>query len=111
MEHYKLSEELKERIRSLERMSPDDWREVLGVLTDKSREQAEIHASYQVAVQVRITYDLVNALQRMDRTSAALSSKLVWLTWVLVFFTAALLIEPVLHLIHWLDINLPALTL
>jgi hypothetical protein len=102
MEHHKLSEELKERIRSLERMSPDDWREALSVLTDKSREQAEIHASYHVALQVRVIYDLVNALHATDRTSAALSKKLVVLTWVLVFFTAALLVEPAVHLLHWL---------
>jgi hypothetical protein len=40
-EHYRLSDRLKERIRSLEYMSPDDWRKALSVLTDKSREQAE----------------------------------------------------------------------
>ena len=102
MDHYKLSEELKERIRSLEPMSPEDWRDVLSVLTDKTREQAEIQASHHVAVQVRITYDLVNALHAMDKTSAALSKKLVLLTWVLVVFTATLLIEPLVHFIHWL---------
>jgi len=102
MEHYKLSEEVKQRIRSLEQMSPEDWREVLSVLTDKTREQAEIQPSHHVAVQVRITYDLVNALHAMDRTSTALSKKLVLLTWVLVLFTAALLIEPVVRFIHWL---------
>ena len=102
MEHQKLSEELKGRIRSLDPMSPEDWREVLNVLTDKSREQAEIQASHHVAIQVRITYDLVSALHAMDRTSAALSKKLVLLTWVLVAFTAALLIEPLVHFVHWL---------
>lgn len=104
MDHYKLSEEIKERIRSLEPMSPADWREVLSVLTDKTREQAEIQASHHVAIQVRITYDLVNALHAMDRTSATLSKKLVWLTWVLVIFTAALLVEPLVHLVHWLGV-------
>ena len=100
-EHNRLSDALKERIRSLEHMSPDDWHEVLSVLTDKSREQAEIQPSHHVALQVRITYDLVNALHRMDRTSASLSKKLVVLTVVLVIFTAALLVEPAVHLWHW----------
>jgi len=102
VDHHKLSEEIKEKIRSLEPMSPSDQREVLSVLTDKSREKAEIQASYQVAVQVRATYDLVNALHAMDRTSTALSKRLVLLTRVLVIFTAALLVEPLVHLVHWL---------
>jgi len=101
MEPSKLSEELKQRIRSLDHMSPQDWRQVLGVLTDKSREQAELQPSHLSALNVRITYDLVNALQRMDQTSAALARKLLVLTWVLVAFTAVLLIEPVMHLIQW----------
>jgi hypothetical protein len=102
MDPSKLSEELKERIRNLDHMSPDDWRQVLGVLTDKSREQTELQPSHLSALNVRITYDLVNALQRMDRTSAALARKLLVLTWVLVAFTAVLLIEPVIHLIQWI---------
>ncbi|MCI0371110.1 MAG: hypothetical protein L0214_06935 [candidate division NC10 bacterium] len=102
MDRYKLSDELKGRIGSLAPMSPDDWREALEVLTDRSREQAEIQASHHVALQVRVTYDLVNALHAMDRTSAALSRKLVLLTWVLVLFTAVLLVEPAVHLYHWL---------
>jgi hypothetical protein len=101
-QHHRLSDALKERIRSLDHMSPDDWREALSVLTDKTREQAEIQPSHHVALQVRVTYDLVNALHRMDRTSAQLSKKLVVLTWALVIFTAALLIEPAVHLLHWL---------
>ena len=97
MEHSKLSEELKELISSLKPMSPEDWHKVLSVLTDKTREQAEIQASHHVAVQVRITYDLVIALRNMDKTSATLSRKLVLLTLVLVAFTAVLLIEPYIH--------------
>jgi hypothetical protein len=100
-EHERISESLKGRIRSLDPLSPDDWREALSVLTDKSREQAEIQPPHHVALQVRITYDLVNALHKMDRTSASLSKKLLVLTWILVIFTAVLLVEPVIHLLHW----------
>ena len=102
MEHTKISDELKARISTLEPMSPADWREVLAVLTDKSREQAEIQPSTLSALNVRVTYDLVNALQKMDQTSAALSRRLVVLTWILVIFTAVLLIEPAMHLVSWL---------
>lgn len=101
MEPSKISDDVKERIRRLDQMSPDDWQQVLSVLTDKSREQAEMQPSLLSALNIRITYDLVNALERMDQTSAALSRKLLVLTWVLVAFTAVLLIEPAIHLIHW----------
>ena len=86
-DHSGVSEEVEERIRSLHRMSPGDWQEVLAVLTD-------------AALNVRITYDLVNALHKMDATSEALARKLVALTWVLVVFTAVLLVEPAIHLIQ-----------
>jgi hypothetical protein len=83
-------------------MSPDDWQEVLAVLTDQSRTRVELQPSLLAALNVRITYDLVNALHKMDATSEALAKKLVALTWVLVVFTAVLLVEPAVHLIHWL---------
>jgi hypothetical protein len=84
-------------------MSPGDWQEVLTVLTDQSRSRAELQPSLLAALNVRITYDLVNALHKMDATSEALTRKLVALTWVLVVFTAVLLVEPAtIHLIHWL---------
>lgn len=102
MEPTKLSEDLKDRIRTLEHLSPDDWRRVLRVLLDKSREQDELQPSFLTALNVRITYDLVNALQRMDETSAGLTSKLVFLTRVLVICTVALLIEPATYLIRWI---------
>ena len=102
METSKFSEELKAKIRNLDPMSHTDLREALSVLTDKSREQAEIQPSHLSALNVRIMYDLVNALQKMDRSSVALSSKLLVLTWVLVVFTAVLLVEPAVHLVHWL---------
>jgi hypothetical protein len=100
MEASKLSEETLDRIRTLKPMSPDEWRQVLGVLTDKARESAELHQSYLSALNVRITYDMVNALQSMVRSSTALARKLLVLTWVLVIFTAALLIEPSLKVFH-----------
>jgi hypothetical protein len=101
-DHSHVSEELKERIRSLGRMSPGDWQEVLAVLTDQSRTRAELQPSLLAALNVRITYDLVNALHKMDTTSEALGRKLIVLTWVLVIFTAVLLIEPAIQLLHWL---------
>src|SRR5437660_293417 len=96
----RLSEALKERIRSLEPMSPEDWSQALSILTDKSREQSELQQSYLAALSVRISYDLVNAIHRMENTSTKLARKLVILTWVLVVFTAALLIEPAVHVLH-----------
>ena len=102
MDSTDFSEDLKAKIRSLEPMSPGDWREVLAVLTDKSRALKELQPSHWVALQVRITYDLTNALHRMDRSSTTLARKLVVLTRVLVVFTAALLIEPIIHLAHWI---------
>jgi hypothetical protein len=97
-----VSGSVQERIRSLNRMSPDDWREILAVLMDRSRARAELQPSFLAALNLRITYDLVNALHKMDTTSEALARKLVVLTWVLVLFTAVLLVEPTVHLIHWL---------
>jgi hypothetical protein len=98
----RLSEDLKERIRDLEHMRPEDWRQALSVLTDKSRERSEIQPSHLTALNVRITYDLVTAIHKMDQASTALARRLVILTWVLVVFTAALLVEPVVHFVHWL---------
>lgn len=102
MDPTELSEDLLAKIRGLKPMSPEDWSNVLAVLTDKSRTQRELQPSHWTALQVRVTYDLVSAINRMDRTSAALARKLVILTWVLVFFTAALLVEPIVHLLHWI---------
>jgi hypothetical protein len=102
MDSTDFSEDLKAKIRGLEHMSPGDWRQVLSVLTDKSRAQKELQPSHWIALQVRITYDLTNALHKMDHSSTTLARKLVVLTWVLVVFTAALLIEPIVHLVHWL---------
>ncbi|APO49719.1 hypothetical protein LUI11_35040 [Bradyrhizobium diazoefficiens] len=99
-DHSPVSEELKERIRSLHRMSPGDWQEVLAALTDQSRSRAELQPSLLAALNVRITYDLVNALHKMDATSGALARKLIVLTWVLVIFTAVLLSDPAEKLIH-----------
>ena len=97
-----IDEDLKKRLLNLEPLSPDDWRHVLGGLTDKADEQRATHPTLLSALNIRITYDLVNALHRMDRTSAALATKLLVLTWLLVVFTAALLVEPAIHLYHWL---------
>jgi len=96
-----ISEELKERIRSLQRMSPGDWQEVLAALTDQSRSPAELQSSFLAALNIRIAYDLVNALHKMDATSGALARKLIVLTWVLVIFTAVLLFDPAEKLVHW----------
>jgi hypothetical protein len=101
-DHFRVSEELTERIRSLHRMSPGDWQEVLAVLTDETRTRAELQPSLLAALNVRISYDLVNALHKMDVTSESLARKLVVLTWILVIFTAVLLVEPAIHLVHWL---------
>jgi hypothetical protein len=97
-----IDEGLKESIHSLAAMSPDDWRQVLQVLTSKEREQSELQPSTLSALNIRITYDLVQSLHKMDKTSAALTRKLVVLTWLLVVFTVVLLIEPVAaHFLHW----------
>jgi len=102
VDHSRISEELKERIRSLHRMSPGDWQDVLAVLMDQSHPQAELQPSLLAALNVRITYDLVNALHKMDASSEALARRLVWLTWVLVICTAVLIAEPVVKFVHWL---------
>ena len=96
-----IDESVKNRIHTLEPLSSDDWSHVLGVVMDKARQTTEMQPSTLSALSIRITHDLVNAIQKMDRTSAALSHKLVVLTWVLVLFTAALLIEPVVHFFAW----------
>jgi len=99
-------DELKTRISSLGHMSPDDWRQVLNELTDKARETKETQPSLLSALSVRITYDLVNALHRMDRTSAELARKLVVLTWILVVFTGILLVEPAVEFYQWIHGNI-----
>ena len=107
-----IDDELRKRVQNLDHLSPDDWRHVLGELTDKAHEQRATHPSLLSALNIRITYDLVNALHRMDRTSAALATKLLVLTWLLVVFTAALLLEPAVHFIHWLtSVLLPSIQL
>ena len=75
MKPSKLSEDLKRRIRALEEMSPQNWREALQVLTDQARAGAEIQPSNLVALQVRSSYDLATAVHAMDRTSTALARK------------------------------------
>jgi hypothetical protein len=102
-----IDDDLRKRVQTLDHLSPDDWRQILGTLTDKANEQRAMHPSLLSALNIRITYDLVNALHRMDRTSAALATKLLVLTWLLVVFTAALLLEPAVHFIHWLMSTLP----
>jgi len=101
-DHSFVSEELEERIRSLHRMSPSDWQAVLAMLTDRSRARAEFPPSLLAALTVRINYDLVNALHKMDASSEGLARKLIVLTRVLVILTAVLLIEPANDFIHWL---------
>src|SRR5262245_51276904 len=90
VDHSRISEALKERIRSLHRRSPGYWQDVLAVLMDQSHPQSELQPSLLAALNVRITYDLVNALHKMDASSEALARRLVWLTWVLVICTAVL---------------------
>ncbi|MFM0283965.1 hypothetical protein P0D75_38760 [Paraburkholderia sediminicola] len=95
-------DELEERLSSLGHISPDDLRLVMKVLTSGERKKSELQPSLLAALNFRISYDLVQSLRKMDKTSAALSKKLVWLTVLLLLFTVALLAEPfVAHFLHW----------
>ena len=98
MTHVRLSDSSKAALRDLTPLSQEDFREVQSVLTDAAREQSEIRASYHVAIQSKMTYDLTVALRKMDETSAALSSRLVFLTWILVGLTLVLAVEAIKHL-------------
>ncbi len=98
MTHARLSDSSKAALRDLSPLSQEDFREVQSVLTDPAREQSEIRASYHVAIQSKMTYDLTVALRKMDETSAALSSRLVFLTWILVGLTLVLAVEAIKHL-------------
>ena len=53
------------RLASLEHLSPEDWERYLSELLSKSEDDR------RTAYQLRISYDLVNALHRMDRTGTA----------------------------------------
>ena len=98
----RLSDDLKRRIRSSEPLSATEWQQALSVLTDPSRQRSELQPSHLAALTVKVTLDLAGAIQKMDRTSASLSRKLLFLNWALVVFTAVLLIEPAVHFFHWL---------
>jgi len=98
MTHARLSDSSKAALRDLSPLSQEGFREVQSVLTDPAREQSEIRASYHVAIQSKMTYDLTVALRKMDETSAALSRRLVFLTWILVGLTLVLAVEAIKHL-------------
>lgn len=100
-DQLRLSEELRQRIGNLDHPLPSaDWQKALAVLLDNFRTVAEIQPSYLTALNVRISYDLVTALRKMDQTNTALTRWLVRLTVVLVVLTAVLAIEVLLKWIH-----------
>ncbi len=100
MTHTKLSDSAKAALSHADPLSPENFREIQGVLTDPTREQAEIQPSHLAAIQAKLISDLTVALRAMDRTSAALSRKLVVLTWMLVVLTIVLAIDAIKNLAH-----------
>jgi hypothetical protein len=90
-------DELDKRISSLQHMEPRHWSLVLDELLASARDAP---SDRRTAYLIRINYDLVHALHRMDNASAALSKKLVYLTWALVVLTTMLLIDPVMRIIE-----------
>jgi hypothetical protein len=94
------NDESDRRIWNLDHLSPEDWRTFLRELLSSSEDDR------RTAFLVRINFDFVNALHQMDRTSTALSKRLVWLTWVLVIMTAILLIDPGVRLYEFISAHL-----
>ncbi len=101
MPHERLSAECLEALRHRDSLSPDRFEEIQSVLTAPARTQAEIQASYHVAIQSKLTYDLISTLRTMDQTNAALTRRLVWLTVILVVLTVILAADALPHFIEW----------
>lgn len=91
---------VKTRLENLEHLGPDDWRQLLAGLKIEHISQAELRAAIY---QIRITYDLVNAIHKLDAVSTKLSKRLIVLTWAIVILTALLTVEPAVHFIEWLS--------
>jgi hypothetical protein len=99
MSNVRLSESAKAALRSGDALPPDTFLDIQATLTDPTRTQAEIQPSYHVAIQTKMIHDLIAALRKMDETSAGLSRKLVWLTWILVILTVVLAAEAAINLL------------
>jgi hypothetical protein len=99
--HERLSAECLEALRHHDSLSPDRFEEIQSVLTAPVRTQAELQPSYHVAIQSKLTYDLISTLRRMDQTNAALTRKLLWLTVILVVLTVILAADAFPHFIEW----------
>ena len=90
-----LNEKVEERLINLKHMTPEDWQEVLKYLQTYEADSPTVTVAMY---QIRIAFDLVNALHRFDQSSSKLSRHLLILTWVLVVLTLVLAIEPVMKL-------------
>jgi len=99
--HVRLEAECLEALRRPDLLSPGRFEEIQSVLTDPTRTQAEIPASYHVAIQSKLTRDLIVTLRTMDQTNAALTRRLVWLTAILVVLTVVLAADALPHFIEW----------
>lgn len=98
-----MSENLLEtRLLNLEPLTKEDWRGVFQSFLNQGGSREEMKVARQATLQARIDYELMVALKKMDCTSTKLASRMLMLTWVLVIFTAALLVEPVVHFVRWL---------
>ena len=100
MTHTKLSDSNKTALSQSDPLPAEHFRQIQTILTDPTREQAEIQPSHLAAIQAKLVSDLTVTLRAMDTTSAALSRRLVFLTWILVVFTLVLVADAIKNLGH-----------
>ena len=96
----RLSDSNKAALAHSDPLSSEQLRQIQTILTDPTREKAEIQPSHLAAIQAKLVSDLITALRAMDRTNTALSRRLVSLTWVLVVLTVVLAADAIKNLAH-----------
>jgi hypothetical protein len=100
MTQTRLSDANKAALAHSEPLSSEHLRQIQTILTDPTREKAEIQPSHLAAIQAKLVSDLITALSTMDKTNTALSRTLVRLTWVLVVLTLVLVADAIWKLFH-----------
>lgn len=88
-----ISNEVMDKVQNLKSLSPDDWRFILKDLESGVENSNEAR---HIIYQLRISYDLINDIQRLDTSSSKLSKQVILLTWGLFILTVILVILTVI---------------